>query len=37
MIDRRSIDELAVVVVYSVMFMDWRDERQPFDDVCPLP
>ncbi|KAK0634362.1 hypothetical protein B0T17DRAFT_513117 [Bombardia bombarda] len=24
---------ITFVVAYSVLFMDWKDERQPFDDV----
>ncbi|KAK3343646.1 hypothetical protein B0T25DRAFT_572650 [Lasiosphaeria hispida] len=24
---------IIFVVIYSVLFMDWRDERQPFDEV----
>jgi len=27
----------AVVVVYSVLFMDWKAEKQPFDGVSILP
>lgn len=26
-------DVSPVVVVYSVLFMDWKDEKQPFDEV----
>ncbi|KAK1834521.1 hypothetical protein QBC39DRAFT_343302 [Podospora conica] len=33
MIQLAQLTTITFVVVYSVMFMDWRDERQPFDDV----
>ncbi|KAK0740427.1 hypothetical protein B0T18DRAFT_330581 [Schizothecium vesticola] len=33
MIQLAQLTTITFVVVYSVMFMDWKDERQPFDDV----
>lgn len=25
------------MLIYAILFMDWKDEKQPFDDVCSLP
>ncbi|KAK0613350.1 hypothetical protein B0T14DRAFT_569410 [Immersiella caudata] len=33
MIQLAQLFTISFVVVYSVLFMDWKDEKQPFDDV----